>query len=191
MNGNKRGFPALVISEAECYGGKSLWLSLFIFSYILVAYSDVGSTGTMSGSLLDVLNTLTETSLEEIDVSCCKNGVHSSNETFGNGTSCEHICGENNEGICLLFESKILHQVWILGFADLAITSTATSADICSTTISIRVVVSIIPIYRLGFYLYRVKRVQQLNQFKICCFHPVVYSRPGVKTRCCQFGWCV
>ena len=65
---------------------------------ISVTYSeDVGAVG---GAMLDVLNSLTDTSLE-VEVSCCRNGelsVHTcGNNDNASYVPCNNICGKTNE----------------------------------------------------------------------------------------------
>ena len=59
---------------------------------ISVSYSLDLSTGIVGGGMLDALNTLIETQLEEVEVSCCQNGVLTT-YTCGNTISCDNICG--------------------------------------------------------------------------------------------------
>ena len=66
--------------------------------YISVSYSSDGNTGIVAGSILDVLNNLTQSSVE-VEVNCCTQGVVSTPKICGNGVSCETICGEHNKGI--------------------------------------------------------------------------------------------
>ena len=64
-----------------------------------VTYSD--NIGAVSGSMLKLLNTLTDSSLE-VEVGCCEDGELVV-KTCGNGQSCDKICGKTNEGEQLLW----------------------------------------------------------------------------------------
>ena len=63
-----------------------------------MSYSSDSKTGIVSGSILDVLNNLTQTSAE-VEVNCCTQGVVSTTKICGNGVSCETICGVQNKGM--------------------------------------------------------------------------------------------
>ena len=152
---------------------------------ISVSYSLDGGSGTVGGGMLESLNNLIDSSLEEVEVSCCQNGVLFT-YTCGNIIPCDNICGENNQSKLLSLmpssQSSLYSGSSILDINDVV-------RGICQTEGSLRFN---IPIWNLWYCPRRVTTPQQLDKYSICCLHPYTYRRAGVKDRCCkQYGWCV